>query len=139
MTRRRATQTADAAEHALATLGLAAPPMAPPTGLWARIEAAIAPLVAVERFAEGRWRDLAPGVRYKRLWSSRTLLLQCQPDAFVPEHEHASYEHAVVLSGDLVSDQGTFHAGDYHGLPQGMIHKPWTSRTGCLVLIQYAA
>lgn len=127
-----------------AAIGLAATPVEPPTELWGRIDAALTDAVAdnvirIERFADGGWRSLAPGVRYKRLWDRNAMLLECQPEAVVPDHEHPSYEHALVLRGDLISDLGTFLAGDYHGLPAGDLHKAWTTKAGCLVLIQYAA
>jgi anti-sigma factor ChrR (cupin superfamily) len=126
-------------ERALASLDLAMPPVAPPAGLWARIDAALeGPAVSIQRFAEGRWRKMAPGVRAKRVWAD-TLLIECQPGASIPDHPHKSFEHAVVLSGDLVSDRATYLAGDYHGTPEGGSHEVWTTRTGCLVLVQYAA
>ncbi len=136
----------DASDLALASLDLAQAPVEPPPGLWAAIEArlaaepaALASALVAERLTEGRWRQLAPGVRYKRMWSSRTLLLECEPGAVVPDHEHPTYEHALVLSGDLISDLGVFHAGDYHGVPAKGRHSPWTTKTGCRVLVQYAA
>jgi hypothetical protein len=131
--------------EAMASLDLAAPPVAPPARLWARIDAALGREeaagkgVAVSRLAEGRWRQIAPGVQMKRMWDKRTMLLRCEAGAFVPDHEHRTMEHALVLSGDLVSEFGTFHAGDYHGIPAGGTHNSWTTRTGCVVLVQYAA
>lgn len=137
--------TDEAGEMAFASLDLAAPAGPPPAGLWAKIEQAMgldeaaAKGVAVARFGEGKWRQIGPGVQMKRLWDRRTILLRCEPGARVPDHEHPSFEHALVLSGDLVSEFGTFHAGDYHGVPAQGSHQAWITRTGCVVLVQYAA
>jgi anti-sigma factor ChrR (cupin superfamily) len=147
MSRSKATpwREPDAEELALAAFDVAASDEAPPpAGLWAKIDARLAAEASAgdlkaERFDDGRWRSYAPGIRYKRLWSSRTLLLDCEPGAVIPDHDHPQFEHAIVLSGDLVSELGVFHAGDYHGVPQGGRHQPWTTRTGCRILIQYAA
>lgn len=130
----------EAAELALASLDLAAPAMAPPAGLLARVEAAIdadAPFVA-QRLDGGRWRTLGPGVQMKRVWE-RAFLLKCEPGAVVPDHDHPSFEHALVVSGDLISEMGVFGPGDYHGVPAGAKHRPWTTKAGCVVLVQYAA
>lgn len=133
----------EAADQALASLDLAAPPVTPPEGLWGRIAEALAPAdsrlpVVVQLLPGGRWRTLGPGVRMKRLWE-RTYLLQCEPGAVVPDHDHPSFEHALVVSGDLVSEFGTFGPGDYHGTPKGSEHAAWTTRSGCVVMVQYAA
>jgi anti-sigma factor ChrR (cupin superfamily) len=137
---------ADAAgQEAMASIDLAVAPVDPPPGLWARIEQALgleeaqATGVEVSRIGEGKWREIAPGVQMKRMWDKKTVLLRCAPGAFIPDHEHPSFEHALVLSGDLISEFGTFHEGDYHGVPAGGTHQAWTTRTGCLVLVQYAA
>jgi anti-sigma factor ChrR (cupin superfamily) len=73
----------------------------------------------------------------KRLWNASTYLLRCEPGATVPHHEHKSFEHGVVISGDLVSDTGSYGPGDYHGTPAGGHHDVWRTRGGCVVLIQY--
>ena len=142
-----------ATELAMASLDMAIPSINPPAGLWARIEAdiAAAPPIgraaepaqvaraaeAVERYVGGVWRNLGPGVRMKRLWGKRTLLFECEPGAVVPPHRHRTFEHSLILSGDVTSDEGDFHAGDYMGMAAGSMHGAWTTRTGCRVLIQY--
>ncbi|MGZ5986946.1 MAG: cupin domain-containing protein [Caulobacteraceae bacterium] len=131
-------------ERAMASLDMAVPAVTPPASLWARIEARLAaaetigvPAVAMERLEEGRWRRLAPGVRMKKLWGERTLLIECEPGAVVPAHRHRSFEHSLILSGDVTSDEGDYSAGDYQGMPAGSQHGAWSTRTGCRVLIQY--
>jgi anti-sigma factor ChrR (cupin superfamily) len=133
-------------ERALASLDMAMPPVTPPASLWARIEERLAAAelisvagLALERFEEGRWRKLAPGVRMKKLWGERTLLIECEAGAVVPAHRHRSFEHSLILSGDVTSDEGDYSAGDYHGMPAGSQHGAWSTRAGCRVLIQYDA
>jgi len=133
-------------ERALATLDMAMPAAEPPPGLWAAIErglAAGAPIsvagLDIERYAAGAWRTLAPGVRIKRLWGKRTFLVECEAGAVVPPHRHRTFEHSLVLSGDVTSAEGDYGAGDYHGMPAGSHHGAWSTRTGCRVLIQHDA
>lgn len=75
----------------------------------------------------------------KRLWGKRTLLIECEPGAVVPAHRHRTFEHSLILSGDVTSDEGDYSAGDYHGMPAGSEHGAWSTRGGCRVLIQYDA
>jgi hypothetical protein len=53
---------------------------------------------------------------------------------------HDYFEEVLILSGsmhDLALDQ-TFSAGAYACRPPGMVHGPWTSADGCVMLeIQY--
>ena len=130
---------ADPAEQALASLSLAAPPMQPPAGLWAKIARELQPAspfpagIEIGRLAEGKWRRLAPGVEIKPLWGKRTFLIRCEPDATVPRHRHRSFEHTLILAGDI---EGQWGQGDYLGNPEGW-HDSWSTRGGCLVLVQY--
>jgi anti-sigma factor ChrR (cupin superfamily) len=130
-------------DEALADVDFAMPAGDPPPAIWARLakdlEAphALEGGLVVNLFEDGRWRELAPGVRMKRMWDKRTFLLRCEPGSSVPAHEHRAFEHAVVISGDLVSNLGVYGPGDYHGVPTGGVHDAWTTRGGCVVLIQY--
>ena len=132
-----------ATDEALASVDFAIPTGDPPPAIWARLAKDLAAPPAPDSalvltlFEEGRWRDLAPGVRIKRMWNNRTFILRCEPGSAVPSHEHRSFEHAVVISGDLVSNLGVYGPGDYHGVPMGGVHDTWTTRGGCVVLVQY--
>jgi anti-sigma factor ChrR (cupin superfamily) len=135
-----------ASERALASLDMAVEPVAPPEGLWARIEAKLSaaqPIdvsgLDIERFAAGPWRRAYPGVRMKRLWAKHMFLLDCEPGATVPEHEHGMFEHTLILSGDVTTDEGDFGPGDYFAMAAGTVHAAWSTRGGCRVLIQYDA
>jgi anti-sigma factor ChrR (cupin superfamily) len=136
-----------AEERALASLDMAMPPAPPPDGLWAKIEQALAALPPglveagpdLERFAQGPWRRAYPGVRMKRLWGRHMFLLDCEPGSVVPEHKHRQFEHTLILSGDVTTQDGEFGPGDYFGMAAGTVHAPWSTRGGCRVLIQYEA
>lgn len=124
----------------LAGLDLAMPEEAPPTRLWARIAGGMEgldPASVGSRKDDGDWRPYAPGIRVKRLWARDTYLLEGEAGAVVPDHEHRSFEHTVVISGDLVVDGASYGPGDYLGTPKGGVHGNWTTRTGCLVLVHY--
>lgn len=126
----------------LAGLDFAMPAADPPVSLWARIAGGMEGLDLSNteiRVGEGAWRPYAPGVQYKRLWTRETYLLRCEPGAVVPDHEHRSFEHTVVVSGDLVIDGTTYGPGDYLGTPTGGSHPNWTTKAGCIVLVHYEA
>ncbi|MBL8770424.1 MAG: cupin domain-containing protein [Phenylobacterium sp.] len=144
MTRRRGAHwfIDEAADQFLAGLDLAMPAGDPPPGLWSRVAAGLEGVDAPDveaRFDDGRWRDYAPGIRFKRLWTRDTYLLRCEPGAVVPDHEHRSFEHTVVISGDLVIAGAAYGPGDYLGTPKGGEHPNWTTRKGCVVLVHYDA
>jgi len=130
-------------DQLLAGLDLAMPAGDPPASLWKRIasdlEGVDAPGGVASRLEDGRWRQYAPGVMYKRLWNRETFLLRCEPGAWVRAHEHRSFEHTLVIAGDLVVDDRVFGPGDYQGTPKGGTHPEWTTRTGCVVLVHYEA
>jgi len=152
MTRKVATKADEtwieptASERAMASLDMAMPAVTPPAELWAGIDQALAAQqmisiagLDIERFAEGAWRRLAPGVRMKRLWGKRTFLIECEPGAVVPPHRHRTFEHSLILSGDVTGPEGDYGPGDYHGMPAGSQHAAWSTRGGCRVLIQHDA
>jgi hypothetical protein len=54
-------------------------------------------------------------------------------------HEH--FEEVLILLGSMrdIGLQQTFSAGWYACRPPGMVHGPWTTAEGCVMLeIQYA-
>lgn len=127
-------------DRLLAGLDLAMPAEEPPARLWARIAGGMEgldPSFVGERKDDGKWRPYAPGIRVKRLGMPDTYLLEGEPGGVVPDHEHHSFEHTVVISGDLVVDGVSYGPGDYLGTPKGGVHSNWTTRTGCVVLVHY--
>jgi len=125
-------------DQVLADLDLTLPAGDPPARLWTRIARDLEG-VDGPRLEDGPWREFAPGVDYKRLWDRNTILMRCKPGAWVPEHEHRTYEHTLVVSGDLTIADQTYGPGDYLGTPAGGTHPRWTTKAGCVVLVQYAA
>ena len=54
---------------------------------------------------------------------------------------HDYFEEVLILSGSMhdLGLQQTFSAGSYACRPPGMVHGPWTTAEGCVMLeIQYA-
>jgi hypothetical protein len=54
---------------------------------------------------------------------------------------HDYFEEVLILSGSMhdLGLQQTFSAGSYACRPPGMVHGPWTTAGGCVMLeIQYA-
>lgn len=133
-------------ETALAPLASSLPPVAPPEGLLARIEARLdararfEQLAATLREPEGDWIVIGAGLRCKvveRLpeQGRQTILLEAAPGAFYPAHDHPLQEEIYMISGDLVMDDIELLAGDFHVSQVGSRHADSTTRTGCRCLI----
>ena len=123
--------------------------VAPPPGLFDRVEAAIAsraqelPGRLTVRADEGRWEKLVEGVERKilsRPMAGRiTFLIRGQPGARFPSHAHDDDEEMVVLEGDITFDTLTLRAGDYHLARRGTPHPKASTAGGCLLLMTAAA
>jgi hypothetical protein len=116
----------------------------PPDRLFARIEARIEAGARaghrIIRSGEGRWRDVAQGIRMKvlsvdRVRQRQTVLLDVQPGAVLEGHDHGDEEEIFMVSGDLVVGEIVLYAGDYHHSEKGSRHPPTTSRSGCRCLV----
>jgi mannose-6-phosphate isomerase-like protein (cupin superfamily) len=127
-------------ERAVAMLPLAAPEVEPPPRLRARLMksiAADAPLLV--RPEDTAWTDApAPGVQYRQLHGSKTILVRMAPDTWLPAHDHKMAEQCLVLEGSIRSDGVTARAGDYTYMPAGSTHAALYSETGALFLITYS-
>jgi quercetin dioxygenase-like cupin family protein len=83
--------------------------------------------------------ELAPGVSMRPLFGSGVMLnlIEFEPGARVPEHEHPHEQLGYVLEGDLVlaiaGEERRLRPGDAYALPGGVPHGAW-SVEGCLVL-----
>lgn len=77
--------------------------------------------------------DIAVLYRDERTGSSAAIL-RYAPGAKVPRHEHAGYEHIVVLEGSQRDERGEYSAGQLVINPPGSAHSV-ESPSGCLVLI----
>ena len=126
-------------EEALAPVAIAFPERQPSPDLWRRIEAAVeaadAGVTDIRR--EEGWRPYTRDVQIKPLWDENTFLLRCAAGGVLPAHKHPSFEHCIVLEGDMIVGGKTYRSGDYHGVPAHIAHSEITSRTGLLMLVRY--
>ncbi len=121
-------------------------PVAPPPGLWDRIERAIddhdlSPDTLTLRTAELGWAPYAPGIERKVLHidsekGESIALYRLQPGAVVPNHSHHLPEECLVLEGEIEVDGVTVRAGDLHLAFPASRHGPLTSRTGAVVYLR---
>jgi anti-sigma factor ChrR (cupin superfamily) len=126
------------AEIVRARLFTHGPEIAPPPAVWAAIDASLdAQSATIDRKADGFWAATAPGVQTKLLWDGRSLLIQCEIGAVIPEHEHYADERIMVISGDMEIDGQSFGVGDTVWMAKGTHHGQTTTKTGCLILISY--
>jgi hypothetical protein len=141
----------DSCEEVVALLPLAAPEVEPPSRIRARlmdrIAADAAPAPAASEMGEGllvragdtEWKDgPAPGVQYRPLHGSKTMLVRMEPDTWLPAHDHKFAEQCLVLEGSIRSDGVAAYAGDYIYMPAGSTHAALYSETGALFLIAYS-
>src|SRR5688572_10802934 len=139
----RTAAEAEAWAGLLAPLAMAMPEVAPPDGLWARIDGAIdqaeadLPQTVEERLEEGVWREIAPRIEIKQLWDDKTFLVRCGPGGVFPGTPHKRFEHCLIIQGDMLVGEQTYQVGDYHGVPAETAHGAFTSRTGLLMLVRY--
>jgi anti-sigma factor ChrR (cupin superfamily) len=133
-------------EKVVAVLPLTAPEVEPPPSLRARLMDRIgAPAPAqssvgtLVRAADTEWVDApAPGVQYKPLRGSKTMLVRMAPNTWLPEHDHKFAEQCLLLEGSIQSDDMTAQAGDYVFMPAGSHHSALYSATGATFLIAYS-
>lgn len=114
---------------------LAASPTSPaPT----RIEALAGSVL--RRIGEERWLPTGlPGVWSRVLYKSKrenrvSMLVKCEPGAYIPHHEHAGIEELIVLEGDLIVGGNKLLAGDYIRTEPGQDHGDAHSEGGCVCL-----
>jgi anti-sigma factor ChrR (cupin superfamily) len=136
-------------ELALVPLAAHAGALAPPADLLDKIEARIDARAKLEtmsrtlRAHEGEWMALAPGVRIKELHRNAalgrwTILVDAEPGATFPSHEHAQDEEIFMISGDLAFADVELGPGDFHFSPKGSLHAAHHTRAGCRCIIVQA-
>ena len=84
------------------------------------------------------WQPFRPGVEIVRIYGdsaggASSALLRYAAGATVPRHEHAGYEHILILSGSQTDENATYRAGDLLVNPPGSSHSI-RSDDGCLAL-----
>ncbi len=90
---------------------------------------------------EGTWRSCAPGVWTKKLSKdvrrgTMTLLLELEPDAILPAHDHDGGEDSYVIRGSCRIGAVALYAGDFHHVDAGAHHGDVVaSAEGCLLLL----
>lgn len=85
------------------------------------------------------WEPLREGIEVSWLYRNgdhgpAAAYLRYAPDARVPHHLHAGYEHVLILSGSQTDCNGRHRAGALVVNPPGTSHDVF-SEEGCLVLI----
>lgn len=136
-------ELAASADDMLAALAETAPPVAPPEGLFDKIEAQLdqdaANPIVTRRADEGSWIEISPGVWMKTLSrgakGGRMFLLRCEAGAVIPGHHHDHDEHVFVLDGSYVARGVTIRTGDSQFAPGGTDHPDLHSPEGCLLLL----
>jgi anti-sigma factor ChrR (cupin superfamily) len=130
-------------EISLAPLFLAGPPIDAPSEIWAALDAQISitsshlDQLDIDLMEQGVWAITGEGVRTKMLWDGRSLLIECQAGACIPEHEHWAEERILVLSGDVCFGDRSYGQGDAISMKLGTHHGITTTKTGCLFLLSY--
>lgn len=93
------------------------------------------------REAEGRWKEVAPGARIKKLSTdakrgTMTCLLELAPLALLPAHDHEGGEDSYVVRGSCRIGALSLNVGDFHHSDAGTHHGDIVaSEEGCLLLI----
>ena len=64
-----------------------------------------------------------------------TLLVRMDPGGKYPAHPHVGVEQMYILSGELIFDDHTLHAGDFEAATAGHAHAAATTNSGCVVLV----
>ena len=134
-----------------AAIQLAAPEVAPPPRLRARLLESIGAAPESKPSAETKMGDgilvragdtgwtqsPMPGVEIRQLYQKKTMLVRMAPKSSLPMHPHQEAEQCLVLEGSITSDGVTARAGDYTYMPAGSTHHALYSEEGCLLLIAY--
>ena len=113
-------------------------PIAPPAEVKAKILSAVRSRTV--RASEGRWFEVAEGVRMKKLSSDRsrntvTVLMEMDPGSALPPHDHRKSEDSFLVRGSCTIGAVKFFPGDFHHTEPGSHHETITSAEGCLILL----
>jgi anti-sigma factor ChrR (cupin superfamily) len=100
----------------------------------------VAPALLSVRANEGKWREISPGVWFKKLFVDKkndllTGLYRLAPGAIIEPHRHRGCEQTYILEGDCRVGNQTFGPGDYHCAPAGSTHDILSTVNGALLLI----
>ena len=90
----------------------------------------------LQRAADARWDDFAPGIKRRLLWvhgREAAMLYHALPGAGVPRHGHGHDEECLMLAGDLFVDDVLLRQGDYQLAPAGTLHAGLATDTGVVI------
>jgi quercetin dioxygenase-like cupin family protein len=131
-------------EARLMPLAETLPELAPPAGLWERIEAEIGKESFVTVHAEeGDWQTIGLGVTIKHLYVDkaagvRTFLLRLAPGVSLDRHPHPEDEECFVLEGEARVAGIRLRVGDYHRAPKGVMHDVFYTERGVVFFVRGA-
>jgi len=131
-------EEAIAYREALAQIAESLDPVMPPPDVKQRIMSAIR--ARTVRANEGRWFEVAEGVRMKKLSSDRarnsvTVLMEMDTNTVFPPHDHRGSEDSFLIRGSCHIGNVKFFPGDFHHTEAGSHHETITSEEGCLILL----
>jgi anti-sigma factor ChrR (cupin superfamily) len=94
----------------------------------------------VARSEEVPWRQVVPGVEFKRLFVDRarkysTSMIRMNPGSRYPSHRHRDVEELFILSGELHVSGQVLHSGDYCRAEVDTVHDETYSQSGCVFLL----
>ncbi len=100
----------------------------------------ISPALLSVRSDEGNWRDIKPGVQFKKLFVDKTNdlltgLYRLAPGVTIEAHRHRGHEQTYILEGDCRVGELTFGPGDFHCATSGSTHETLSTENGTLLLI----
>jgi anti-sigma factor ChrR (cupin superfamily) len=126
--------------EAVAQLAESLDAVMPPADVKAKVLGAVALPGRTVRADDGKWTSIAPGVRLKKLSSDRArntvmVLMEMQPGAVVPPHEHHHPEDSYIIRGSARLGDLVLFAGDFHHVDAGSRHDSIVSDDGCLALL----
>jgi anti-sigma factor ChrR (cupin superfamily) len=138
-----------AIQETVADLAWAVPMVNPPASLRERLLARVAaekaapfvsPALLSVRSDEGEWREIAPGVEFKKLFVDKakdllTGLYRLAPGATIEAHRHRGHEQTYILEGDCRVGDLMLGAGDFHCAQAGSLHETLSTVNGTLLLI----
>lgn len=135
-----ALEDADLYREAVIQLAHSLGAVMPPADVKMKVMAAVALPGRTVRGNEGKWTTIAPGVRLKKLSADHSrntvmVLMEMQPGAAVPPHEHHHPEDSYIIRGSARLGDLVLFAGDFHHVEAGSKHDSIVSDDGCLALL----
>jgi len=93
------------------------------------------------RYDLGRWRPLAPGVRFSSFQlnaETRGMFLRARAGAALPTHTHRGMEYTIVLAGSFDDELNHMAPGDMTEYGDTITHRPIVSQEGeCICLFVF--